>query len=74
MEGMLSKMPENIVRLAGMFHLLVMSNGNEISRETLKQVETAYFYYQQALTLSHYCSDSTEHNADVLYKWLLNYK
>ncbi|MEQ4744013.1 DUF3987 domain-containing protein, partial [Klebsiella michiganensis] len=74
-EGMLSKMPENIVRLAGMFHLFSDEHGNEISERNIKAgAETAYFYYQQALDAISLCSDSTEHNADVLYKWLLNYK
>ncbi|MDG1641099.1 YfjI family protein [Klebsiella huaxiensis] len=74
-EGMLSKMPENIVRLAGVFHLFSDEHGTEISERNIKAgAETAYFYYQQALDAISSCSDSIEHNADILYKWLLKYK
>ena len=72
---MLSKMPENIVRLAGVFHLFSDEHGNEISERTIQAgAKTAYFYYQQALDAISSCSDSIEHNADILYKWLLKYK
>lgn len=71
--GVLSKIPENAVRLAALIHFFYEFKGNEISKNTLGNIITAIeYYYNQVVALLTKGVSREEKDAEVLHKWLLN--
>lgn len=74
-EGVLSKIPDNMVRIAALFHYFCGDDGYEITADYINMA--AYimrFFYQQTInSLSRY-SGRVEDNADSLYQWLCKIK
>ncbi|MDK9362941.1 YfjI family protein [Lelliottia wanjuensis] len=68
--GIISKMPENAIRMAALFHFFYDFEGNEISVETFEHATSiiGYYYNQlsQVLTMG-----TDDDDANKLYHWLL---
>ncbi|WP_024530464.1 YfjI family protein [Serratia fonticola] len=71
--GILSKIPENIIRLTSLIHFFYGFEGEEISVKTLNNVILiVQYYYNQVVDLLTLGMEKVEKDADVLHKWLLN--
>lgn len=74
-EGVLSKVPDNIVRIAALFHYFCDKEGKEISAVNIdRAVHIAYYYYLQTLDSLSRHSGTPEGNANDLYEWLRKVK
>lgn len=70
--GILSKLPENVVRLATLLHFFYKFEGDEINKETLEHVfKIVEYYYQQAVRILTASLSSEEEDAEKLREWLM---
>ncbi len=70
--GILSKIPENTVRLATLIHFFFEFDGDEIGGDMLDHmIPVAQYYYHQVVTLLTVRMDKSEEDAKNLYQWLL---
>ncbi|WP_097520778.1 YfjI family protein [Escherichia coli] len=70
--GILSKLPENAVRLAALMHFFYEFEGDEINVETLNYVFLIMeYYYQQAVNILTASLSSDEEDAKRLWEWLM---
>lgn len=71
--GILSKIPENVVRLSTLIHFFFEFEGDEINLGTLEHItKVIHYYYNQALTILTERADKGEDDAKKLYQWLLH--
>lgn len=71
--GILSKIPENAVRLATLIHFFFDFEGDEIGQGTLEHIINAIkYYYNQVVKLLTEQMDKSEEDAKNLYQWLLH--
>lgn len=71
--GILSKIPENAVRMATLIHFFYEFEGDEIGQGTLEHIIQAIkYYYNQVVKLLTVRMDKGEEDARNLYQWLLN--
>lgn len=70
--GILSKLPENAVRLAALMHFFYEFEGDEINVETLNYIFLIMeYYYQQAVNILTSSLSSDEEDAKKLWEWLM---
>ncbi|HFQ9509814.1 TPA: YfjI family protein [Escherichia coli] len=70
--GILSKLPENAVRLATLMHFFYEFKGDEIDVATLNYIFMIMeYYYQQAVNILTASLSSDEEDAKRLWEWLM---
>ncbi|WP_337264562.1 MULTISPECIES: YfjI family protein [unclassified Serratia (in: enterobacteria)] len=70
--GILSKIPENVVRLATLIHFFCEFEGKEIDKCTLEHVIFAVkYYYGQIVNLLTQVVGKEDRDAKILHHWLL---
>lgn len=70
--GILSKLPENAVRLAALMHFFYEFEGDEIDVETLNYIFLIMeYYYQQAVNILTASLTSDKEDAKRLWEWLM---
>ncbi|WP_350307186.1 YfjI family protein [Photorhabdus viridis] len=70
--GILSKLPENAVRLAALMHFFYEFEGDEINVGTLTHIFMIMeYYYQQAVNILTTSLSSDEEDAKRLWEWLM---
>lgn len=68
----LSKVPENLVRLAALFHYFCEEEGDEVTEVTFKNARVVMDYYiKQSMVLYTRTLASPEQDAEYLYHWML---
>ena len=74
-EGLLSKLPENLVRVAAIFSYLENTDAEVISSHNLLHAsKIVNFYYSYVIRSRGMFLESTEQDADLLYNWLVSQK
>lgn len=69
----LSKVPENLARLAALFHYFSEEEGDEVTENTFKNACRVMDYYiNQAMVLYTRTLASPEQDADYLFQWMSN--
>lgn len=71
--GVLSKIPENAVRLATLIHFFYEFEDDEINQKTLGNIISAIkYYYDQVVDLLTQGASKEEKDAKLLHQWLLH--
>ncbi|WP_330985126.1 MULTISPECIES: YfjI family protein [Enterobacterales] len=71
--SILSKAPENVVRIAGLFHQFSGYESNEVDVSLIKSaIQIVSYHYQQVINLLVCGCGSSDDDAEVLYGWLIS--